>query len=105
MLGGAVGAFARYLLLAYLPFPVFFANLIGSFAIGFVYPKLDQSFPEYIPFISIGMLGAFTTFSTFSLELVKLINTGEALKASVYAASSVVLCFLACYLGYKLSNM
>jgi CrcB protein len=49
--------------------------------------------------LMVGFLGAFTTFSTFSLELVSDLQTGNIMRAAIYAAASVLFCVLACYAG------
>lgn len=85
--GGAAGAVLRYLVSAYayrnfmepLPWGTLAVNLIGCFAIGILwnlFENLAQS-PNTRAFIFIGILGAFTTFSTFGLESFNLFKQGE----------------------------
>ena len=54
-------------------------------------------------FVMIGICGGFTTFSSFSLQTLNLLNDGEWLSASGYAAASVVLCLVAVWAGYALA--
>ena len=86
-LGGAFGALSRYgvsgLALKYLnpafPFGTLIVNLVGSFLIGFFYQLFDQQAVSESTkgFIFAGFLGAFTTFSTFSLDTVRLFQQGD----------------------------
>lgn len=105
MLGAILGAVLRYVAVLYLPFPILAVNVLGSFLVGLVYPKLTDNFPQYIPLINIGFLGSFTTFSSFSLEIVHGFSSGLVLKTLVYGAFSVIACILVCYLGVKVSNL
>ena len=108
-LGGALGASARYLLsgLAYqvlgglFPWGTFLVNLLGSFALGWFYEAAVQSAmpPELRLFVAVGLLGAFTTFSTLSYEGYGLLREGQGLLALVYTAGSLVLGLLAVALG------
>lgn len=85
--GGAVGTACRYLLsgLDYkfsngvFPFSTLLINLSGSFAIGLLWGFFERSAlsPHIRMFVFIGILGGFTTFSTFSLENFNLIRDGE----------------------------
>ncbi|MCW5961075.1 MAG: fluoride efflux transporter CrcB [Pyrinomonadaceae bacterium] len=108
--GGAFGAIARYLLnispLASLfekfPFPTFFINVTGSFLIGFFLIVLTDkvAVPENLRLaVMIGFLGAFTTFSTFELELFDLIREKFALTAFGYLFLSVAVGFAAVIAG------
>lgn len=86
-LGGALGAIMRYRLSKFLPqlintiFPIgtMAVNIIGCFFIGFFYDLFENIVvdPDHKSLITIGFLGAFTTFSTYSLETVNLIRDGE----------------------------
>lgn len=86
-LGGGAGALSRYGLSKFINqaagtiFPVgtLFVNLAGSFIIGFCFHLFDTAIvPSDIrAFLTIGFLGAFTTFSTYSLETMNLIRDGE----------------------------
>ena len=104
-LGGAVGAIGRYLAMSAVgswlgsgfPWATFAVNLIGSFILGAI---LESSALYWSPpadlrtFLVVGMMGAFTTFSTFSMDSYYLIERGEVGAAAAYVGGSVVLCIL-----------
>lgn len=111
--GGALGAVARYLvsnlmmtwLGPFFPWGTLTVNILGSLAIGagFAYLSDSPGFHSIArPFLIIGCLGAFTTFSTFSLEALALIDDGRALLAVIYAVASVVLCIGGAWIGTRL---
>ena len=104
-LGGALGAVCRYLLGQVIPklgsgFPLatFAVNIIGCFAIGLVvgiagrHGDID---PRLILFLQTGICGGFTTFSTFSLETLTLIEEGRLAIGILYIVLSVLLGFIA----------
>lgn len=102
-LGGALGALMRYGVVAYLfpvlpnrfPIGTLTANVIGSCLIGVFYVVIMQKQwlgPEWRFFIITGLLGAFTTFSTFSLESVQLWQYGHMALALGYIVLSLLLC-------------
>ncbi|MDE2252817.1 MAG: fluoride efflux transporter CrcB [Betaproteobacteria bacterium] len=109
------GAFARYgqsiavqsLLGRSFPFATLSINVIGSFLMGFLFfatlERVNIS-PELRTGILSGGLGAYTTFSTFSLECLTLIEGGELLKAGLYVAASVTLSIAAAILGAYLAR-
>lgn len=106
MFGGATGALFRFLALLFIPAPVVFVNILGSFIIGLISGKvMHLSNPHYVNFLSIGLLGSFTTFSAFSLNTMSFFYSGDTLKALGYIAFSVIGCLLSCYLGLKLANL
>ena len=109
-LGGALGSMARYATGVYVgrwlgtafPWGTLAINIIGSFLIG----AFAESFalrwdasPSTRVFLVVGICGGYTTFSTFSLDIVTLINRGEFLAAGAYIAASVVLAVAALYAG------
>jgi len=104
-LGGALGAIFRYLLGQIIPklgsgFPIatFAVNLIGCFAIGLVVGlagKHSNIDPRVILFLQTGICGGFTTFSTFSLESLTLIEEGKIVIGILYIVLSVLLGLLA----------
>ncbi len=104
---GAIGALARYGLVNLVggknfPWGTLVVNVVGSFFMGLVYILIieKQSWPaEMKPLIMTGFLGAFTTFSAFSLEAWELLDRGEALAALGYILLSVIACILAVSLG------
>jgi CrcB protein len=111
-LGGALGAVLRYLtvsgiaqLIPYeFPFGTLMVNILGSFAIGALLASYSGSatFEAQIrPFLIVGILGGFTTFSAFSMEMVQLVKNQETIKAIGYFFMSNLLGFTAAFLGFK----
>lgn len=105
-IGGAFGAVSRFLINQWvhnqfapsLPLGNLVANVIGSFAIGFLFVAVvEQEWaPETLrPLLMVGFLGALTTFSTFSLDAVNLMAAGRYGAAAIYILSSVLVCLLA----------
>jgi fluoride exporter len=113
--GGAFGAVARYLinisplqnLFEKFPFPTFFINLTGSFLIGFLLTLFADKLPvsENLRLaVLVGFLGAFTTFSTFELEIFGLIKESQFLIAFIYFFLSVLLGFIGVAAGVSLAK-
>ncbi len=109
-IGGACGAVARYLInisplqnyFKPFPFPTFFINITGSFLIGFLLVLFTEKFElnENLRFaVIVGFLGAYTTFSTFELEIWSLIKENQFLTAFVYLFLSVFIGFIGVVLG------
>jgi fluoride exporter len=108
-LGGAIGASLRYgagvwLFRAFGPtgFPlgVISVNIVGSFLMGvLVVLAAHKGLTHLNPFLAIGVLGGFTTFSSFSLEAVNLIEKGQFAMAGAYVALSVILSIAGLMLG------
>ena len=114
-LGGAAGAVARFwvsngvygLFGRGFPYGTLAVNVIGSLAMGFLYVWLLErvtSAAELRGLILVGFLGAFTTFSTFSIETLNLIEQAAHLKALMNTLLSVVVCLLAAALGVWLGR-
>jgi fluoride exporter len=114
-IGGAFGAVARYLinisplanLFVKFPFPTFFINITGSFLIGFLLILLTDKFAfgENLRLaIIVGFLGAFTTFSTFEMEIYELAREREFFIAFVYLFLSVLLGFVGVLSGVWLAK-
>ncbi len=84
------------------PYGTLTVNVVGSLFMGFCYvfmiERMDISV-EWRAGLLIGLLGAFTTFSTFSIETLNLLEAGEQLKAGLNILLSVTLCIVACWLG------
>ena len=109
-LGSAIGGVGRYLLQGLIqrltggtfPTGTLLVNLSGSFLLGMIIrygvdtPTLT---PEIRAFLTIGLCGGYTTFSTFSYETVALMEDGEWTRAALYVALSVGLGLLATFLG------
>ena len=113
--GGAVGAVGRYLInisplssiFEKFPFPTFFINVTGSFLIGFLLILFTDKVAVSDNFrlaILVGMLGAFTTFSTFELEIYGLIKDGSLLMALGYLFLSVATGFIGVIAGVSLAE-
>ena len=113
-LGGAIGSVLRYQLgrgmthwlgtqtVTAFPWATLAVNLLGSFAMGLLAGFLarhGQGGEQWRLFVGVGLLGGFTTFSAFSLELMVLVERGQAAQAFVYAAVSVLAGLSALYLG------
>jgi len=109
-LGGALGSMARYATGVYVgrwlgttfPWGTLLINIFGSFLIGVFAESFalrwDTS-QTTRAFLIVGICGGYTTFSTFSLDIVTLINRGEILAACAYIVASVALGILALYAG------
>ena len=114
-LGGAVGALSRYgmtcgvglLWPTAFPLATFLINLLGCLAIGILY-GLWLNRPELSPLVQQGLmtgfLGAFTTFSAFSLDAWRLLENGQSLLALGYVLLSVCLCLTATWAGLMLTR-
>jgi len=113
--GGAVGALLRYwvssgtyaLLGRGFPYGTLVVNVLGSFAIGFLFVLFLERMTlsgEWRAGILVGVIGAFTTFSTFSIETLNLLEEGAHLKASLNVALSVALCLAGAWFGLLLGR-
>lgn len=109
-LGGAIGSLMRYLIAGQIqsaawpgfPWGIFFVNISGGFVMGIVVElsalKLSLS-PELRAFLTVGILGGYTTFSTFSLDSALLIERGDFAAAAAYIAGSALLSIVALFAG------
>lgn len=115
-IGGACGASLRYyfsqLIFNWLgkgfPFATLAVNVAGSLIMGALYGLIEQGIIEvsvYRTLIGIGFLGAFTTFSTFSMDTLLLMQQGESLKAMLNVLLNVSLCVFACGVGMYLVTL
>ena len=113
--GGACGALMRFwvstgvyaLLGRAFPWGTLAVNVLGSLLMGFLSVYLIERAnlsPEWRAAILVGFLGAFTTFSTFSLETFNLIDDGALLRATINMAGSVLLCVFAAWMGVILGR-
>jgi CrcB protein len=109
-LGGALGSLLRYFVAGAVqsatwpgfPWGIFVVNITGGFAMGLIVElsalKLNLT-PEVRAFLTIGILGGYTTFSTFSLDSALLIERGNYSGAALYIAGSALLSILALFAG------
>jgi CrcB protein len=108
--GGALGALARFGASNWVhgvagtafPWGTMVVNVSGSFLFGLLYRWLESTTatPALRAGVLIGLLGAFTTFSTFSYEAVVLVRDGQYGRALVYVVGSVVACLFGMFVGY-----
>ena len=114
-IGGALGSVARYAAVSYLtpmlgyrfPTGTFIVNISGSLLIGIAYVLLVEkaTLPsEWRLFFITGILGGYTTFSAFSLEILHMWQNGQVLNSIFYATSSVTLGLLFAYIGMQLAQ-
>jgi CrcB protein len=115
-IGSALGGIARYwcsgvaarLIGETFPWGTIIVNIVGSFIIGFFATLTGPDGRIFAgtttrQFVMTGILGGFTTFSSFSLQTLNLANDGEWLQAGGNVVGSVVLCLLAVWLGHLLA--
>ena len=110
--GGAIGAVLRYILGNQIsiifgtnfPFSILIINVIGSFFMGMAIESFNLFSISNEPlqkFLTVGILGAFTTFSTFSLDALDLIMKNRISDAFLYISASVLLAILFLFLGIQ----
>lgn len=113
-LGGAIGASLRYGAGIWLfkpsglfPWATWIVNILGCFAAG-VFFAFSQKYPvlqqEARLFLMVGILGGFTTFSSFGLESFQLLKQGQMSLAFIYMASSVIVGVIALIIGFYLTH-
>ena len=113
--GGALGASLRFVSSSFfnlffpnLPIGTFFINVLGSFIIGLLINALEmrsssEIFIKY--FLIIGVLGSYTTFSSFSYEVIELYNNKKLFLSIIYILASVFSCIVAAYVGYTINKV
>jgi CrcB protein len=112
-IGGALGASMRYgvtmLMVSLLgkgfPYATLLVNVIGSCFLGILFSVIEHGMMSDLPCRSlfvIGLLGAFTTFSTFSLDTLLLLQHGDWFKAILNISLNVVVCVFAAWLGMQM---
>jgi CrcB protein len=115
-LGGALGAMARYGIGTAVPapangFPLATAliNIAGSLAMGVLIGVLAKTTPQYQNeirlFVAVGIFGGFTTFSSFSLDAITLIERGDFPLATAYIVGSVVLSLAGLFVGLQATRV
>ena len=115
--GGAIGTTGRYWLSGVVarligetfPWGTLIINVSGSFVIGFFAALTGPDGRIYAgstarQFVMVGLCGGFTTFSSFSLQTLNLVNDGEWFRAGGNIVMSVVLCLIAVWAGYMLAS-
>ena len=115
--GGALGASLRFISSSFFslffpnfnfPIGTFFVNVLGSFIIGLLINALEmrsssEIFIKY--FLIVGVLGSYTTFSSFSYEVIELYNNKKLFLSIVYILASVFSCIVAAYAGYAINKV
>ena len=115
-LGGFIGSAARFLVsklnLSWhffsIPMGTLTVNVLGSFIIGIlvgISAKSDLISTDLRVFLMVGFCGGFTTFSSFSSENLMLMQNGQVFTVLIYTSLSILLGFLAVYLGYIFTNL
>ncbi|MBO1520178.1 fluoride efflux transporter CrcB [Oceanisphaera pacifica] len=113
-LGGALGAVLRFGITDIMaralgrtfPYGTLTVNVLGSLIMGSVFVLVQQQVlheNSWRPFLMVGMLGALTTFSSFSLDSLLLLEQGQWLKAMLNVCLNVVCCIMVTYLGMQLT--
>jgi len=115
-LGGALGSVARFWLSGLVahhfgetfPWGTLIVNVTGSFIIGFFFTLTGPDGRMYVgsnsrQFFMTGVCGGYTTFSSFSLQTLNLVQEGEWLRAGGYVAGSMICCLVAVWIGHLLA--
>jgi CrcB protein len=113
-LGGALGSAARWGMAEGIPheagsfaWATFITNVSGSFLIGFLMVFVVQVWPpsRYVrPFLAVGVLGGYTTFSTYMLDTRAMLVAGHAESAAAYLVGTLVACFAAVWIAFLLAR-
>lgn len=114
-IGAFVGANLRYLLQTWatgrwgpdFPYGTLIINVSGSLILGFFITLVTQRVamsPEWRAFVAVGLLGGFTTFSSFTVETLNLLQMGRWLPAGLYVGGNVFLGLIGAYLGIVLAR-
>ena len=115
-LGGGIGAVLRYWMQGVVysrtgtdfPYGTLAVNVLGCLVIGFLMISLEERFlavPSLRLFLTIGILGGFTTFSSFSYETLALVRDGEVTRAFANVGFSVVFCLSATWAGMLIGKL
>ena len=114
--GGGIGAAARYWMTGWVheripgdfPFGTLSVNVLGCLVIGLLMSMLEERFlvyPSLRIFLTIGILGGFTTFSSFSFETVAMLRDGQLLYAGANIFVSLTACLIGTWIGLYLGKM
>lgn len=104
----AVGMLATHIVPGSYPWGTFSVNVIGSFVLGVLAATMAFNWspsPELRTFLVVGMLGGFTTFSAFSLDVVLLMERGRLGMAAIYLVATLLLSVGGLFAGLKLTRM
>ena len=110
-IGGAAGAVLRFLCVHWVSlwtgnsWATFVVNFVGCFAIGILIGSVGHMtwFNDYgRPLFVIGLLGGFTTYSTFSMDVLNLLQDGKMTMAVVYVLATTAGCLLSAFVGYRM---
>lgn len=104
-LGGMIGTLLRFTTITFFPtgWGLWIVNLLGSFMLAFVVQQLKNTKKEHTLFLTTGLLGSYTTFSTVSWEWLNLMQE-NILFGMIYGLGMTIACFLVAALGYKLGG-
>lgn len=113
--GGAIGAVARHFMVGHVgqwfgqgfPWGILIVNILGSLVLGALvetFALLWSPSQELRALIVVGILGGFTTFSTFSMDVVTLYDKGQMLHAALYIGASVAFAVLAFFVALQLTR-
>lgn len=114
--GGALGSLLRFWMTGWIgeltgprfPWHTLIINVLGSFVIGWFGTLTAERLPIHADariFVMVGICGGFTTFSSFSLQSLDLLRTGEIALGLVYVGASVLLCLTAVTAGFLLARV
>ncbi len=115
-IGGGIGSVLRYLMSGWVysiwgsnfPYGTLSVNIVGSFVIGFFLTLAEDKFlvtPDIRVFVAIGIVGGFTTFSTFTFETFKLLKNGSLLIGGLNIVVSMTLALIAVWFGSILAML
>lgn len=113
--GGFIGSIARYglnllvhkIVSTTFPLGILLVNIIGCLAIGLIYGMANKAgwlTNDWKAFLAIGICGGFTTFSSFSYDNIKLLQSGQLLQAFLYIAASLIIGLLMTWIGILLAG-
>lgn len=109
--GGATGATLRSFVSQYYPlefgFHIVAINIVGSFLLAMIYTRFtanNRLGQQMRWLLGVGLMGGFTTMSTFSVDVVKLLDGHQLIQAAIYVASSVIGGFVATLFGVKIAS-